>query len=93
MCVCIERERERSNVTPEGLWKDEEAGEANGVGGVRKEESGAVAKIGVGGVRVRVEKARELGGGDWVVEDVFADEDIGWVESERNWVGVERRPA
>lgn len=72
-----ERERER---VPEGLGEDEEAGEADGVGGVVEEESGAVAGIGVGGGHVRVEKARELGGGDWFIEDVLADEEIGGVE-------------
>lgn len=39
---------------PEGLGEDEEAGEANRIGGVVEEESGAVAEIGgvVGGVHV-----------------------------------------
>lgn len=55
-----------------------------------EEESGAVAGIGVGGGHVRVEKARELGGGDWFIEDVLADEEIGGVEKEGNGVHLKR---
>jgi hypothetical protein len=32
---------------------------------------------------VGVDEAREVGGGDWVIEDVFADYEIGKVEAER----------
>lgn len=69
---------------PKGLGKDKEAGEAHGVGGVVEEESGAIAEIwGVGGLGdVAVEKARELGGGDRVVEDVLANDEIGGVQAE-----------
>lgn len=84
MCV---RERER----PEGLREDEEAREADRVGGVVKEESGAVAEIGgVGGGHLGVvEEARKLGGGNWVVEDVLADDEIGRVEEKGNGVNLE----
>ena len=30
-----------------------------------------------------VDEAREVGGGDWVIEDVFANYEIGKVEAER----------
>ena len=85
-----ERERER----PEGLGEDEEAGEAHGVGGVVEEESGAVSEIwGVGGVGdVGVDKSGEVGGGDGVVEDILARNEIDRVQAERR-VHVERRPA
>ncbi|KAL6223283.1 hypothetical protein ACLB2K_006670 [Fragaria x ananassa] len=52
---------------PEGLGEDEEAGEADGVGGVAEEQSGAIAGIGGGGVggggHVAVEEAGDLSGG------------------------------
>ncbi|KAL6223282.1 hypothetical protein ACLB2K_006670 [Fragaria x ananassa] len=51
---------------PEGLGEDEEAGEADGVGGVAEEQSGAIAGIGGGGVggggHVAVEEAGDLSG-------------------------------
>ena len=71
---------------PEGLGEDEEAGEADGVGGIVEEEAGAVGGIGVGGFGggegVVTEEAREVGGGDWVVEEVFAGDEVAGVESE-----------
>ena len=83
----LERERER----PEGLGEDEEAGEAEGVGGVVEEEAGAVAEI--SGVGRGMEEAGEVGGGEWVVEDVLTDEEIRGVHTQRDGVDVERGPA
>lgn len=62
-----------------------------------EEESGAVGEIGGvgggggGGVRGGggVEEARELGGGNRVVEDVLPDDKIGGVEKEGNGVHLE----
>ncbi|KAL6186665.1 hypothetical protein ACLB2K_042785 [Fragaria x ananassa] len=51
---------------PEGLGEDEEAGEADGVGGVAEEQSGAIAGIGGGGVG---------GGGHVAVEEINDDDD------------------
>ena len=34
-------------------------------------------------VSLGVDEAREVGGGDWVIEDVFADYEISKVETER----------
>lgn len=73
------------------MGEDEEAGEADGVGGVLEEEAGAVAEI--GGVGTGVEEAGETGGGERVVEDVLADEEIGGVHTQREGVRVEGRPA
>lgn len=74
------------------MGEDEEAGEAHGIGGVTEEESSAEAEIGVGGgigEVVGAEKAGELGGGNGVVEDVFADKEIGRVKPERDGVHME----
>lgn len=73
------------------MREDKEAGEAHGIGGVAEEETSAEAEIGVGGGNgeVGVEKARELGSGNGVVEDVFTDNDIGSLQPERDGVHVE----
>lgn len=59
-----------------------------------KEETRAVTKI--GGVRrigdVAGDEWREMNGGDWIVEDVFTDDEIGGVDKERSF-HVEGWPA
>ncbi|KAL6176979.1 hypothetical protein ACLB2K_053611 [Fragaria x ananassa] len=64
---------------PEGLGEDEEAGEADGVGGVAEEQSGAIAGIGGGGVggggHVAVEEAGDLSGGEGICAQAVASYD------------------
>lgn len=68
---------------PEGLGKDEEAREAHGVGGIIEEESGAVGEIGIIGFEsVIVEETGKVGSGEWIVENVFTDEEIGGIKAE-----------
>lgn len=68
------------------MGEDEETGEADGIGGVAEEESGAKGGIGgVGGIvggDVAGNEWREVGSGDWIVEDVLAGEEIGGVHAE-----------
>lgn len=89
----LERKKKREGGVPEGLGEDEEAGEADGVGGIMEKEPGAVGKIGVGGGEGVVgEEAREVRGGHGVVEEIFAGDEIAGVEAE-GCVYMERRPA
>ena len=68
---------------PEGLGKDEEAREAHGIRGIIEEESGAVGEIRVVGFEgVIVEETGKVGSGEWIVENVFADEEISGVKAE-----------
>lgn len=76
------------------MGENEETRETDGIGGIAEEESSAVAEIGVGcGIDdVAVEKARELGGGNRVVEDILTHEEIGGVKPERDGVHMEGGP-
>lgn len=68
----------------EGLGEDEEAREAEGVGGVVEEESGAVGEIRVAGFGgVLREEPREVRRRHGVVEEIFAADQIAGVETER----------
>lgn len=58
--------------------------EAEGVGGMVEEESGAVGQI--GGVRVKMilEETRELRGGTGVIKEILAEENITRIETKGN---------
>ena len=78
------------------MGENEEAGEAERIGGLLKEESAAVAEVGWiygRGARLTAEEARKVRRRDWIVEEVLAKEEIAGVEFERGIVHVERRAA
>lgn len=81
------------------MREEEEGREAEGIGGVAEEKSGAVAEIGgvVGRGDKWLQKRREEGGSDGVVEDIFTDEKICGVEEERRvdmegWLAESHHP-